>query len=416
MTIKSVTSPKPGKHAITFVFICVLLDMMGTGLIMPALPQLIQQVSGEGLSASSMWSGWLFFAYGGMQFLFSPLIGNLSDAYGRRPVLLLSLLGMAADYVLMAFAPTLAWLFIGRLASGFCGASYTTANALISDITAPENRAKAFGLMGAAFGIGFVIGPAIGGIAGEYGPRVPFFVAAALSAINLVYGYVVLPETLPREKRRPLSLARANPVGALKVFMQYPNVIPACIVEFFYYLSTSVYPAIWAFWGIARFGWSEIVIGLTLSAFGLFAAVVQGVLTGPVVKRFGEWNAVLIGLVATAIAAIGYGLAPGFITVLVLLVIHAPEGFIYPALTAMMSKQAPEDAQGELQGGVASLQNIAMLIGTVFFAQVFGYFTRPEAVISSPNVAFFISGLMGVGLLVYFVLCVPKPSRQAPGQ
>jgi DHA1 family tetracycline resistance protein-like MFS transporter len=394
---------QPGKFAVIFVFITVFIDMVGFGLVMPVLPRLIEDVSGSDLAGASIWGGWLFFAYGGMQFLFGPAIGNLSDAFGRRPVLLLSVFGLAVDYLLTAFAPNLLWLFVGRIFAGICGASYTTANAFLADITRPEERAKVFGMMGAAFGLGFVIGPAIGGLLGEFGPRVPFFVAAGLSLLNFVYGWFVLPETLARENRRPFSLRRSNPIGALKVFARYRYVVPMSAVMFLYFLSTAVYPAIWAFWGIAAFGWSEATVGLTLAAFGLVTAIVQGGLTGPAVRRLGERNTVVLGLIAGTIALFGYGLAPGLLTVLVLLVIHAPEGFVHPALTALMSREAPEDAQGELQGGIASLQSIGLIIGTVLFAQVFGWFMKPNPIVVSPSIAYFLGGGMMVLTLVFFL-------------
>ena len=225
-------SRRPGKFAVTFVFITVFLDMVGFGLVMPVLPRLIEQVSGANLAGASIWGGWLFFAYGGMQFLFGPAIGNMSDAVGRRPVLLLSVFGLAVDYILTGFAPTIIWLFVGRTFAGICGASYTTANAFLADITKPEDRARVFGLMGAAFGLGFVIGPAIGGLLGSFGPRVPFFVAAALAILNFAYGWFVLPETLAPENRRPFSLTRSNPIGALKVFARYRGVVPLSAVMF----------------------------------------------------------------------------------------------------------------------------------------------------------------------------------------
>lgn len=402
------TVHQPGKHAVMVVFVTVLIDMMGFGIIMPALPKLIRDVSHQDLAAASIIGGWLFFAYGGIQFLFGTVIGNLSDAIGRRPVLLLSLLGMMVDYMLTAFAPNLVWLFVGRVFAGLCGASYTTANAYLADITEASQRARAFGLMGAAFGLGFIIGPAVGGIAAEYGPRVPFFVAAAVAGANLVYGYFALPETLSPERRRPFSLARSNPIGALLVFRRYPGVLPMCLVLFFYTLSTSVYPAIWPYWSIARFGWSELVIGLTLSFFGLCTAIVQGFLTGPIVKRLGEWTAVLIGITAEILASFGYGLAPGMTIVLILFIVHAPEGLVHPALSAMMSNQAPSDAQGEIQGGIASVQSIAMLIGTVFFTQLFGYFTRPDAIITSPSIPLFVTGAMAIATLLYFLAACPR--------
>lgn len=396
-------SRRPGKFAVIFVFITVFLDMVGFGLVMPVLPRLIEEVSGADLAGASIWGGWLFFAYGGMQFLFGPAIGNLSDAVGRRPVLLLSVFGLAVDYLLTGFAPTMIWLFVGRIFAGICGASYTTANAFLADITRPEDRAKVFGMMGAAFGLGFVIGPAIGGLLGSFGPRVPFFVAAGLAILNFAYGWFVLPETLAPENRRPFSLARSNPIGALKVFANYRGVVPLSAVMFLYFLSTAVYPAIWAFWGIAAFGWTEATVGLTLAAFGLITALVQGGLTGPVVKWLGERNAALFGLVMAVVALVGYGLAPGLLAVMILLVIHAPEGFVHPALTAMMSHEAPEDAQGEIQGGIASLQSIGMLLGTVLFAQVFGWFVEPGAATPAAGAPFFLAAVMLGGTLVYFL-------------
>ena len=403
----------PGKHAVAFVFVTVFLDMVGFGLIMPVLPKLIEQVSGRDLAGASLLAGWLFFAYGGMQFLSGPAIGNLSDAFGRRPVLLLSVFGLGVDYVLTAFAPNMVWLFVGRLFAGLCGASYTTANAYLADITAPEDRARVFGYMGAAFGLGFIIGPAIGGLLGEFGPRVPFFAAAGISFLNLAYGYFVLPETLPPERRRPFALARSNPVGAFGVFANYTGVLRLSLVMFIYFFATAVYPALWAFWGIARFGWSESTIGLTLAAYGLTSAIVQGGLTGPAVKWMGERNAVIFGLVTAMIVAAGYGLAPGLVAVLVLLVIHGPEGLLYPALTALMSKEAPPDAQGELQGGIASLQSVGMLAGTVMFTQVFGYFMQPEAFVVSPNAAFFLAAGLAAMALAIFLMQARVPHESA---
>ena len=396
-------SRRPGKFAVTFVFITVFLDMVGFGLVMPVLPRLIEQVSGANLAGASIWGGWLFFAYGGMQFLFGPAIGNMSDAVGRRPVLLLSVFGLAVDYILTGFAPTIIWLFVGRTFAGICGASYTTANAFLADITKPEDRARVFGLMGAAFGLGFVIGPAIGGLLGSFGPRVPFFVAAALAILNFAYGWFVLPETLAPENRRPFSLTRSNPIGALKVFARYRGVVPLSAVMFLYFLSTAVYPAIWAFWGIASFGWTEATVGLTLAAFGLITALVQGGLTGPVVKRLGERNAAIFGLVTAVVALIGYGVAPGLLAVLILIIVHSPEGFVHPALTAMMSHEAPEDAQGELQGGIASLQSIGMLLGTLLFAQVFGWVAVPGEVSLFTGAPFLLAAVILAGTLAFFL-------------
>ncbi|MFN0114485.1 MAG: TCR/Tet family MFS transporter [Paracoccaceae bacterium] len=398
------TPKPPSRHAVTFVLITVFLDMAGFGLVMPVIPRLIEEVGHIGLADAALIGGWMFFAFSMTQFLFSPMMGNLSDRFGRRPLLLLAVFGLVIDYTLSALAPTLFWLFVGRAFAGLCGSSYVIANAYIADVTPPEGRAKAYGLIGAAFGLGFVLGPAIGGLLGEYGARVPFWAAAGLSAVNFAYGWFVLPETLAPANRRPFEWRRANPFGTFKVFASYPGVLPMCAVVFVFFFATSVYPAIWAFWGIANFGWSEWTIGLTLAAFGLVTAAFQGGLTGPVVKRFGEERVALVGLVASVVAVIGYGFVGSLVGVLFLLIVHGPEGFVHPLLTAMMSKAVPEDAQGELQGGLSSLTNVAMLVGTVFFAQVFGFFVRPGGAIESPDVAFFVAaGFLLIALVMYAV-------------
>ena len=295
------------------------------------------------------------------------------------------------DYLLTAFAPTMLWLFVGRIFAGICGASYTTANAYLADITKPEDRAKVFGMMGAAFGLGFVIGPAIGGLLGRVRTARSLLRCGGALDPQFHLWLVRSARDAGKANRRPFSWRRSNPVGALKVFAQYRGVVPLSAVMFLYFLSTAVYPALWAFWGIAAFGWTEATVGLTLAAFGLVTAIVQGGLTGPTVRWLGEWNTVVFGLVIAVIALLGYGLAPNLLVVLILLVIHAPEGFVHPALTAIMSKEAPEDAQGELQGGIASLQSIGMLIGTVLFTQMFGWFMQPNPIIVSPNVSYFVA-------------------------
>ena len=396
------TAQPDSRYAITFVFITVFLDMVGFGLIMPVLPKLITTVGHITIAEAASIGGWMFFAFSLMQFVFGPTMGNLSDAFGRRPLLLLAVFGLFIDYLIMSFAPNLFWMFVGRAFAGLCGASYVIANAYIADVTPPEGRGKAFGLMGAAFGLGFVIGPALGGILGAYGPRVPFYVAAGVSLLNLVYGYFVLPETLPPEKRRPFEWSRANPLGTFKVFRRYAGVLPLSLVMFVYFFASAVYPAIWPFWSIAKFGWSELVIGLTLAAFGIISAVFQGVLTGPVEKYFGPGNVVVIGLTASVIAVIGFGLAPGIIAILILFLVHGPEGFVHPMLTSLMSKAVPENAQGELQGGISSIMAVAMLVGTVFYSQVFSWFAQPNPIVQSPNVAMYVAaGFLALTLLIF---------------
>lgn len=399
-------APPVSRHANTFVLITVFLDMVGFGIIIPVMPALIGQVGHVSLAEAAKIGGWMAAAYSLTQFLFGPLMGNLSDRFGRRPLLLLAIFGLGADFLLQAIAPTLGWLFFGRILAGLCGASWVIANAYIADITPPEERGRAYGIMGAAFGMGFVIGPALGGLLGEFGPRVPFYAAAAVSMVNLVYGYFVLPETMAIQNRRPFEWLRANPFGAFKVFRAYQGVLPMCIVLFSFFFFSSVYPAIWPFWGKANFGWSEWMVGLTLAIFGVIMAGFQGGLSGVAVKHLGEFRVVLIGLICASIAAAGYGLANSVWVVIVLMFIHGPEGFVYPMLTALMSKRVPENAQGELQGGLSAITNIAMLAGTVFSAQVFGFFLAEGSPFPSPDVAFFVAaaGLaFTLGLFLWLV-------------
>jgi MFS transporter, DHA1 family, tetracycline resistance protein len=398
---ESAAVPQPvSRHAVTFVLITVFLDMVGFGLIMPVLPALIEEVGHMDLADAAYIGGWMFAAFSLAQFAFSPLMGNLSDRFGRRPLLLLAIFGLGVDYLFSALAPSIFWLFVGRVIAGVCGSSYVIANAYIADVTAPEDRAKAFGMVGAAFGVGFVLGPAIGGLLGELGPRVPFYVAAAISGLNLIYGWFVLPETLPPEKRRAFEWGRSNPFGAFKVFRLYHGVVPLC----------AVYPAIWPFWGMAKLGWSEAMVGLSLAVFGIITAIFQGFVTGPVVKRFGEWRVCLAGLVIAALVVAGYGLAGSLLAVVVLMVLHGPEGFVHPMLVAMMSKAVPEDAQGELQGGISAVMNIAMLVGTILFSQVFGYFMQAERATPSPNVAFYLAAVLLLVTLAMYLAMVRRPA------
>ena len=393
------------RHAVTFVLITVFLDMVGFGLIMPVLPKLIEDVGHVGIDRAAIIGGWMFAAFSLAQFVFAPLMGNLADRFGRRPLLLLAVFGLGMDFILMALAPTLEWLFAGRIIAGVCGASWIIASAYIADVTAPDDRAKAYGYMGAAFGVGFVIGPAIGGLLGELGPRVPFWVAAGISLLNFVYGVFVLPESLAPENRRKFELWRANPFGAFRVFASYPGVLPMVLVLGLFFFSTSVYPAIWTFWGIAKFGWSEAMVGGTLAIFGLIAGGFQGVLTGPATKRFGEWSVALFGMVCATLVVLGYGFVGALWGVIALMILHGPEGFVHPLLTTLLTKRVPEDAQGELQGGISAVTNLAMLFGTVFFAFIFGHFWAEGRVWRSTDVAFWVAaGFLGLTTLMFLML------------
>lgn len=399
-------APRPvSRHAVTFVLITVFLDMVGFGLIMPVLPKLIEDVGQVDIARAAVIGGWMFAAFSLAQFVFAPLMGNLADRFGRRPLLLLAIFGLGMDFILMALAPTLEWLFVGRIIAGICGASWIIASAYIADVTAPDDRAKAFGYMGAAFGVGFVIGPAIGGLLGELGPRVPFWVAAGISLINFVYGFIVLPESLAPENRRKFELWRANPFGAFRVFATYRGVLPMVLVMGLFFFSTSVYPAIWTFWGIAKFGWSEAMVGGTLAIFGLIAGGFQGFLTGPATARFGEWRVALFGLACATLVVLGYGFVGSLGAVITLMILHGPEGFVHPLLTSMLTKRVPEDAQGELQGGISAVTNVAMLFGTVFFAFIFGHFWAEDRAWRSTDVAYWVAaGFLAITTVLFLML------------
>ncbi len=408
----SVIAPQKTKAAVIFVFVTVVLDMIGFGIIIPVLPLLIETVGALSLAEAAKMGAWMFAAYAIAQFAFGPLIGNLSDRFGRRPLLLLAVAGLGFDYLLHALAPNLSWLFVGRIFAGVCGASWVIANAYITDVTAPEERGKYFGMLGAAFGLGFVLGPAIGGMLGEFGPRVPFYAAAAISGLNFLFGYFVLPESLPQDKRRPFVWRRANPFAVFKIFATYKGVLPIVAVLALFFFTTSVYQAIWPFWAIAKFDWSPSMVGLSLAMFGIVMAVFQGTLSGLGAKYFGEARLALIGMIGGMFALMGYGMVSTVWVVFALMIVHGPEGFVHPMLTAILTRRVPDDAQGELQGGLAGIMALAMLFGTVFFGQVFGYFMHEEApMLQSPDVAYWVAaGLLAVTLVMYLI-AVPEARR-----
>lgn len=414
----SPAAPEPegspvSRHAVTFVMITVFLDMIGFGIIIPVLPKLIESVGQVDLAEAAKIGGWMGAAYSLAQFLFGPLMGNLSDRFGRRPLLLVAIAGLGVDFLLQAVAPTLGWLFLGRILAGICGGSWIIANAFIADVTAPAERARVFGLMGAAFGLGFIIGPAVGGLLGIYGVRVPFYAAAAISGLNLIYGFLVLPETLDDAHRRRFEWARSNPFGAFRVFATYQGVLPLVGVLGGFFFFTSVYPALWPFWGMERLKWDEWMVGVSLAAFGVIVAAFQAGLSGPVVTWIGNRRTVALALASAAIAAGGYGLVGSTLAVFILMLVHGPEGFAQPVLSAILSNRVPENAQGELQGGISAVTNIAMLVGTVFYAQVFGYFLSEAAPFRSPSVAFFIAGGGMVLVLALFWRFAPKEEERA---
>ena len=357
------------------ILITILLDMVGLGIIVPVLPELIEQLTGGSVAQAAVIGGYLVFVYALMQFIFSPVLGNLSDHFGRRPVLLLSLVGLTLDYALMGFAPVIGFLFLGRVLSGVAGAAVATATAYIADITPPDKRAQRFGLIGAAFGLGFIIGPVIGGELGEFGPRVPFYAAAALAFANFLFGLFVLPESLPKDRRRPFDIRRANPFGAVVALRQYPVVLWLLGSLFLLSLASQAFPSVWNFFTIEVVKFSSSQIGRSLGAFGIGFAVSQAFLIAPLVKRVGEWTTVLIGMFAAAIAFFGTAFIHTSFGLYAFLMIGALSGLAAPAINGLLSRQVPDNAQGELQGAVNAANSLAAILGPLAATQLFGWFT-----------------------------------------
>lgn len=379
----------------------VMIDAMGIGLILPVMPDLIREVDGGTLADAAIWGGILATTFAVMQFLFGPVMGGLSDRFGRRPVLLLSLVVMAADYVVLALAGNIWLLFIGRVIGGITAATQSTANAYMADISAPENRAANFGLVGASFGAGFVLGPLIGGLLAEYGTRAPFWAAGGLAAANAVLGWFVLRETVTHAMRRPFVWRRANPLGALRALRALPGVTTLLVVYFLYFLAFAVYPAVWAYFGQAQFGWNPAMIGLSLGLFGAMMAVVQGALIRHILRRFGERGTVVFGHLVNTAALISIALITSGTVVLILTPLAAFGGIIPPALQGMMSARVAADAQGELEGALTSVSALAMIAAPLVMTRVFAEFTREGTPVYLPGAPFLLAAFLSIiGLAV----------------
>ncbi len=364
--------------SLIFIFITVLLNMIGFGVIMPVMPQLIMEVTGEDLAHAAKWGGVLTFVYALMQFIMMPIIGGLSDRFGRRPVLLVSLLAYSLDFLVMALAPTIMIIAVARLVAGAFAATFSTANAYIADISPPEKRAANFGLVGAAFGLGFIIGPGIGGILGDYfGPRAPFFFVAAIGAVNFLFGFFALPETLKVEDRRKFEWARANAFGSFKQFAKYPVMLPIAGVLFLSQLAHWAYPSVWSYYAEEKFAWSPSLIGASLMFVGLMAAIVQGGLTRIAIPRLGERRAALLAMSVTCISYLGFALAEKGWAVYAIIAFSSLGGLAQPALQGIMSRTMPANAQGELQGAVAAIMSISMVISPWIMTQLFAAFSDP---------------------------------------
>jgi len=392
----------PGPHALVFIAITVLLDIISFGLILPVLPALLVELTGESVSQAAIRGGWLSFVYAVMQFLFAPLLGNVSDRFGRRGVLLFAVAALGIDFLVMGFAPTFAWLFVGRLISGIAGASFTPAYAYVADISPPERRAQSFGLLSAAFGVGFILGPALGGLLGGFGSRTPFFVAAGLSLTNFVYGLFVLPESLPQERRRPFDLKRANPLGTLLQMRRHPMLLSLLGALFLWMLGHQVMPTTWAFYTKLRFGWSTATIGASLALAGAVMALSQATLMRLLVPRLGERRVALTGIVVAGIGYVGYGLATAGWMMFAWLFTWLFGALVMPTTNAFMSHRVAEDAQGELQGAVACLYSLSSIIGPPLMTQTFGRFSAPSASVYLPGAAFLLAALLaGACFLIY---------------
>jgi len=382
------------KHALTFIFITVLIDVIGIGIIIPVLPGLISELTNSTLSEASKYAGLLGFAYASMQFLFSPILGALSDKFGRRPILLFSLLGLGVDYILMALAPSIAWLFIGRIFAGLCGASFTTATAYIADVSEPEKRAQNFGLIGAAFGLGFIIGPVIGGICSQWGDRIPFWVAAAFSLLNFVYGLLVLPESLSLNLRRQFDWKTIIPTRSLVKLAKYPAIIGLVICIFFLYLAGKSVETTWTFYTMLKFDWTKAWVGYSLGFVGIIVSIVQGGLIRIIVPKIGNKKAVYYGLLLNTIGLLGFAFASQSWVMFAFLLPYCLGGIGGPAMQGIISNQVSANEQGELQGALTGLMSLSAIIGPLLMNNLFAYFTDNQNKYYFPGAAFIAGALL----------------------
>lgn len=393
------------KASLGFIFITILIDVIGIGIIIPVLPSLIESLNGNGLSDASRIGGWLMFSYAIMQFIFAPVLGILSDRFGRRPIILIALFGLGVDYIFHAFAPTIGWLFVGRILAGITGASFTVATAYIADISTPEKKAQNFGMIGAAFGLGFIIGPVIGGVASKWGVQVPFLVAAGLSLLNFMYGLIVLPESLSMEKRRGIVWKRANPVSSLLHLRKYPVVLSFLLPFFFIYIASYSVQATWTFFTMFRFHWDESTVGYSLAVVGLLVAIVQGGLVRVIVKGVGEKKTVILGISMWMLGLILFSFATQGWMMFAFLVPYCLGGITGPTLQGIISNQVPDNIQGELQGALTSIISLCSIIGPPVMTYIFYSFTREGAPVKFAGAPF----LAGSIFMLVSLIAVIRP-------
>ena len=394
---------KKTKTAIGFIFITMLIDITGWGIIIPVIPKLIEELIHGDISEAAKYGCWLSFAYAFTQFIFAPLVGNLSDKYGRRPIILISLLGFAIDYVFLALSPNIIWLFIGRVIAGMTGASITTASAYIADISTEENRAKNFGLIGAAFGMGFIIGPVLGGLLGQFGSRVPFYAAAVLCLINFIYGYFILPESLDKDHRRAFEWKRANPIGSLFMLKKHPKISGLILVLILVYIGAHAVQSNWSYFTMYMFGWKEKEVGLSLGLIGLLVGLVQGVLIRWINPKIGNERSIYYGLGLYAIGMLLFAFATESWMMFAFLVPYCLGGICGPALQSVITGNVSKQEQGELQGALTSLMSATAIIGPPLMTNLFFYFTHDQAPFQFPGAPFFLAFIMlGMGTVIAY--------------
>jgi DHA1 family tetracycline resistance protein-like MFS transporter len=406
------TAPAARRAAVIFIFITVVLDILALGIVIPVLPMLVEEFLGGDTARAATVFGLFGTMWALMQFVFAPVLGALSDRWGRRPVILISCLGLGLDYILMALAPTLAWLFVGRVISGITAASFSTAGAYIADVTPPEKRAASFGILGAAFGLGFVLGPAMGGVLGAVDPRLPFWVAAALALLNAAYGYFVLPESLPPESRKPLAWSRVNPLGSLRLLRSHRELLGIATVTVFYQTAHHVLPSVFVLYGSYRYGWDARATGLTLAVVGVVSIIVQGGLVRPLVARFGERTTLLAGLAAGAAGFAIYGLAETGTAFWLGIPVFGLMGLFGPSAQGLMTRHVTPSEQGQLQGINSSFMGLTGLFGPAIFTLTFAAFIGPYQGWRLPGAPFLLAALL---MLVGFALAWRVTRDASPG-
>lgn len=384
---------KSKKTALLFIFITILVDVIGIGIILPIIPDLIMELTGEGTAMAVIYGMWLTTAFAGMQFLFSPVLGEISDRFGRRPILLIALLGLSIDYLIHAWAPTITWLFLGRFLAGITGASFTVASAYIADISTKEEKAKNFGLIGAAFGLGFIIGPGIGGFFGELDIRLPFYIAAGLTFANFLFGWFFVPESLTLENRRPINVLKMIPGVSLVSLRNYKGVLLLIFAFFLANLAGQALPSTWSYYGIERYDWSPREIGISLMVVGLLVAIAQGFLVGVLVKKFGKRTVVISGFLLWTVGMFLFSLASEPWMLYAFLIPYALGGVAGPTVQGVISNQVSEKEQGNLQGAITGLISVTAILGQLIFSPVFYYFIRPESDIYYPGASYTLAAL-----------------------